>query len=158
MAVERANHIFRGPGRKMTYFADADCGEKIFDGIVRGIMGHSSRPPPPEAKWLVMAQCFLNFDKRKGASLQARARLAKTGGIQACAENRENTQKRAHLDCGRSPIERRSVGLRSTRPLRRVGFFNMLMRIVVRRGGSGGRDVVHATKTYLIEVKYIMRG
>jgi hypothetical protein len=32
----------------------------------------------------------------------------------------------------------------------------MLMRIVVRRGGSVGRDVVHATKTYLFEVKYRM--
>ena len=91
-----------------------------------------------------------------GASLQARARFAETGGMQPCAGNPVNTLKRAHLDCGCSPLVRRSIKLRSTRLLWRVGFFKMLMRIVVRRGGSVGRDVVHATKTYLFEVKYRM--
>ena len=100
-----------------------------------------------------MAQGFLNLNKRNEASSQARARFAETGGMQPRAGNRVNTPKRAHLDCGCSPLVRRTVELRSTRLLWRVGFFKMLMRIVVRRGGSGGRDVVHATKTYLFEVK-----
>ena len=112
--------------------------------------------PPPEAKWWVMAQSFLNLDKLNEASSQARARFAETGGMQPCAGNRVNTPKRAHLDCGCSPLVRRTVELRSTRLLWRVGFFKMLMRIVVRRGGSVGRDVVHVTKTYLFEVKYRM--
>jgi hypothetical protein len=103
-----------------------------------------------------VAQIFLNFEVLIGASSQARARFSETGGMQPRAGNRANTPKRAHLDCGCSPLVRRTVELRSTRPLWRVGFFKMLMRIVVRRGGSGGRDIVHATKTYLFEVKYRM--
>ena len=102
-----------------------------------------------------MAHSFLNSVQAWIGKFTGARAIFRNGGFKPCAENRVNIPKRAHLDCGCSPLVRRSVELRSTRPLWRVGFFKMLMRIVVRRGGS---DVVLATKTYLFEVTYRMRG